>query len=431
MKISREAEALRSGRLDLIKHIHDTCDRIEAYEPEISAFVPGTYNRERILEQARRLLKAYPDPGDRPSMFGLLVGVKDIFRIDGFRTGCGSELPDHLFDGPEADCITRIKKAGSIIAGKTVTAEFAYIEPGPTRNPYNTDHTPGGSSSGSAAGTAKGFFPFALGTQTVGSTIRPAAFCGVIGFKPSYGRISAKGVIPFSPSSDHVGIFCRDISGLSLICTVMFKDWEQNARTGSHKRIGIPADPYLFQASDSELSIFREQVHILKTSGLNVREYSFLEDIKGINELHYDLIAAEMAREHAEWFSGYRDLYRSKTVDIIEKGMKISDSRLKDMISLKAGMRDKMIRKTASLGVDFWISPSATDRAPKGLGSTGSALMNLPWTFTGMPAVSLPVAFDHDGLPHGIQVAGGINKDEELISFAGFLSDRIISNIPV
>ena len=168
---------LRSGDTELRECISEICNKIEAEEPIIQALVPRSYTRERVCGDALRLLEQYPDPSSRPALFGVPIGVKDIFRVSGFPTKCGAKLPADLFDGPEATCVTLLRKAGAIIVGKTVAVEFAWLEPGPTRNPHNVEHTPGGSSSGSAAGVACGFFQFALGTQTVGSTIRPAASC--------------------------------------------------------------------------------------------------------------------------------------------------------------------------------------------------------------------------------------------------------------
>ena len=167
------AASLRSGETDLLSYIHTICDRIDAEEPLIQAFVPEPARRQRLTDAAKELLSRFPDPADRPPLFGQLVGVKDIFRVDGFATQAGSQLPATLFAGAEAAVVTRLKESGALIAGKTVTTEFAYFQPGPTRNPRNPAHTPGGSSSGSAAGVAAGFFPLALGTQTIGSIIRP------------------------------------------------------------------------------------------------------------------------------------------------------------------------------------------------------------------------------------------------------------------
>ncbi len=203
--------ALRSGELDLQRYIDETCDRIDALEPQLQALLPEPDRRQRLHNEATALQQQWPEPGNRPPLYGVLTGIKDVFRVDGFPTHAGSQLPPELFTGPEATCVTRLRNAGVLILGKTVTTEFAWAEPGPTRNPHHLEHTPGGSSSGSAAAVAAGFCSLALGTQTIGSTIRPASFCGIVGFKPSYGRIPTDGLILFSKSVDTVGIFTQDV----------------------------------------------------------------------------------------------------------------------------------------------------------------------------------------------------------------------------
>jgi Asp-tRNA(Asn)/Glu-tRNA(Gln) amidotransferase A subunit family amidase len=176
------ATALRSGQLDLLTLIEEVCNRVDAQEPLTHTLVPEPGRRARLLNEATALQKRFPSPESRPPLYGVLLGVKDIFYADGFPTRAGSQLPSEVFTGAEASCVTKVREARALLLGKTVTTEFAYFEPGPTRNPHNLDHTPGGSSSGSAAAVAAGFCPVALGTQTIGSVIRPAAFCGIVGF---------------------------------------------------------------------------------------------------------------------------------------------------------------------------------------------------------------------------------------------------------
>ena len=165
--------------------------------------------------------------------------------MDGFPTKAGSKLPAELFEGVESDVVTRLKRNGALVAGKTVTTEFAYMQPGPTRNPHNPEHTPGGSSSGSAAGVAAGFFPLALGTQTIGSVIRPAAFCGIIGFKPSYDRIDTAGMLFFSKSVDHAGLFSQDVATMRLACSALLGSWDDGAGAPSDSlpALAVPDGP--------------------------------------------------------------------------------------------------------------------------------------------------------------------------------------------
>ena len=199
--LAATAAALRSGSLDLDAHIDAICDQIDAVEPQVQALLPEEGRRARLHRDADALLARHPQPAQRPPLFGALVGVKDIIHVDGYVTRAGAAVPPELFAGEEAAVVGLLRAAGALILGKTVTTEFAYFEPGPTHNPHNLAHTPGGSSSGSAAAVAAGFCELALGTQTIGSVIRPAAFCGIAGYKPTLGRIPTAGLVYFSRTS--------------------------------------------------------------------------------------------------------------------------------------------------------------------------------------------------------------------------------------
>src|SRR5438067_10762135 len=247
--LAATANALRSSQLDLLTYIDEICKRIDAAEPLIHALLPEQNRRQRLLAEAATLQKRFPDPTSRPPLYGILLGVKDMFRVDGFPTQAGSQLPAELFAGPEAACVTLLRNAGALILGKTISAEFAWIEPGPTRNPHNLDHSPGGSSSGSAAAVAAGYCPLALGTQTVGSTIRPAAFCGVAGYVASWGRVPLDGILPFSPSLDQLGLFTPTAGDLALPASIVCSGWRSATAPAELPLVGVPEGPYLDQAS--------------------------------------------------------------------------------------------------------------------------------------------------------------------------------------
>ncbi|MBW2030009.1 MAG: amidase [Deltaproteobacteria bacterium] len=408
---------LRSGEIDLSQHMKEICGRIEAFDPKLRALVPDTFDRDRILKEASLLKERYPAPDSRPPLFGLSLGVKDIFRVWGLPTRCGSRLPPELFQGVEATCVSKLKSAGAIVIGKTVTTEFAYFEPGPTRNPHNPDHTPGGSSSGSAAGVAVDFFLLALGTQTVGSVIRPASFCGVVGFKPSFGRISPAGVIPFSRSADHVGIFSKDLSGIELFMSILSEDWHSIDEEKCKRKpvLAVPEGPYLDQATIQGRQCFEERLQKLLRAGVRILRVRALEDIEVINENHNRLIAGEMARVHSAWFERYAHLYRPRTVQLIEKGMAVNDGELKRLAESRMRFRHHIEGIMGSEGFDYWICPSATDHAPRGLETTGDPAMNLPWTHAGLPVLSIPSGMDEAGLPQGVQMIGRFGRDEGLL----------------
>jgi Asp-tRNA(Asn)/Glu-tRNA(Gln) amidotransferase A subunit family amidase len=352
-------------------------------------------------------------------MFGIPVGIKDIFRVDGFPTRAGSQLPVELFSGPESACVRTLRSVGALILGKTVTTEFAYFEPGPTRNPRNIAYSPGGSSSGSAAAVAAGFCPLAIGTQTIGSTIRPAAFCGVVGFKSSYGRIPMTGGILCSETFDHVGIFTSDVAGMQLATSQICQNWGkvEIQISGDLPTLGVPDGPYLKQASAEGLAAFEHQLSLLKKAGYTVRRVKALEEIDSINRRHSRLVFAEMADVHSEWFTRYESLYRPRTASAIREGQEVNAEELSVLRDSSTRVRTELETLMAQAGIDIWVCPSAPGPAPEGITSTGSPLMNLPWTHAGMPAISLPAGYAANGLPLGLQCVGAFMADESLLEW--------------
>ena len=422
--LAKTAATLRYGQLDLLNYINEICDRIEAVDPIIQAFLPEPNRRARLLAEAAALQSRFPDPVDRPHLYGVLVGVKDVFNVDGFPTQVGSQLPVELFVGQEATCVALLRRAGALIAGKTISTEFAYFEPGPTRNPHNPNHTPGGSSSGSAAAVAAGFCPLALGTQTIGSTIRPAAFCGIIGFKPTYGRIATPGLIFCSVSLDTVGFFTQDIAGVVLVASLLCQDW-QNSKLERMPVLGVPDGPYLAQATPQALTAFEGQLAQLQKAGYTVNRVPALTDIEAINRRHTRLVLAEMAQVHREWFARYEPLYRPRTAAAILKGQEVNVEELSELRASPAQLRAELETLMTQAGIDVWICPSATGTAPKGIIGTGSPLMNLPWTHAGMPAVSLPAGYASNDLPLGLQCVGAFMADEKLLRWAARLAEIV------
>lgn len=422
--LAETARSLRENELDLVDYINALCDHISEVEPFIHALVPEAERRERLVREAQTLQKKYPDPEKRPLLFGVPVGVKDIFNVDGFATRAGSQFPAELFEGKEASCVTMLRQAGALILGKTVTATFAHFAPGPTRNPHNTEHTPGGSSSGSAAGVAAGFFPLALGSQTIGSIIRPAAFCGVMGFKPTFGRIPLDGVLASAPSVDHVGFFTQDMEGMALAAQVLCRAWQTPLPQYLEKKpvLGVPEGPYLEQASQESREDFESQLAMFEEAGYTITRVDALTDIQEINRAHKLIVAFEMARVHATWFKEYAYLYPAVTAQVIHEGQKADYHQVEKARACQETTKEALECLMQEKGIDAWISPAATGPAPHGLGSTGDPIMNLPWTYTGMPTVTLPAGLADNGLPLGLQVASRRGQDEQLLAWAQQLS---------
>lgn len=421
-------DALRKGLVDLSTYIEEACRRLDTLDSEIRAFLPEPERRDRLIREATVLKERFPVPASRPPLYGLLVGVKDIFRVDGFPTRAGSRLPASLFDGPEAGCVTALRSLGALVLGKTVTTEFAYREPGPTRNPRKLAHTPGGSSSGSAAAVAAGLCPLALGTQTIGSVIRPAAFCGVFGFTPSRGRVSTEGVIPFSKTVDVVGFFTRDVAGMRLVASLLCRDWRPDPSEGQAGKLsvlGVPEGAYLEQASREALDALERFLKTVEEAGYPLRRVSVFDNIAEIAARHEKTIAMEMAGTHDSWFKEYESLYRPQTAAMIRRGQKVQADELVEARASCEQLRAHLRKLMVEQGFNLWVSPAAPGPAPEGLESTGSAAMNLPWTHAGLPVISIPAGQSSNGLPLGVQLVGAFMEDEYLLSAAEKLVESL------
>src|SRR5258708_16108203 len=426
--LAATAKALRTNELDLLAYINDICARIDAAEPHIQALLPQPQRRERLLAQAEALQAHFPDPASRPPLYGIPVGVKDLFNVDGFPTQAGSQLRASLFDGPEAVCVRALRQAGALIVGKTVSTEFAYFEPGPTRNPHNLAQTPGGSSSGSAAAVAAGLCPLALGTQTIGSTIRAAAFCGIVGFKPSYDRIPTAGLIKCAESLDTACFFTQDVAGVDLAASLLCDNWRRVEP--AHKPVlGVPEGAYLAQASAEGLAAFERQLRSLAAAGYSVMRVAALEQIEAINRRHLTIVCAEMAQVHASWFAQYESLYRPRTAAAIREGQSVDAENLTrapaGRIQLRAALEALMDR----YGIDVWVAPAAPGSAPEGIHTTGNAVINLPGTHADMPVLSLPAGRAENGLPLGLQCVGAFMADEQLVAWAADLAE-VLASLP-
>ncbi|MFQ5349528.1 MAG: amidase, partial [Thermoanaerobaculia bacterium] len=395
-------------------------------EPELLAFMPEPSRFERLQSEARQLGFDQLDPDRRPALFGLLFGVKDVFRADGFETSGGSRLPPAELAGPEAEVVRRLKQLGALVAGKTVSTEFAYFAPGPTHNPHAHGHTPGGSSSGSAAAVGAGLCPLALGTQTIGSISRPAAFCGVVGYKPTYGTVSARGLIPLSPSLDHVGWFTPDVALSAAVATAVRRPLGP-APVGERRRpvLAVPVGPFLDRASATGRRHLDEIRQLLAGRGYEVLELEALTDIDAIEERHRMIVAAEAAAVHEEWYARHGELYEHRTRELIERGREVSAGDLGGALIGRARLRRELTTLMDSDRVDLWLSPAARGPAPAGLDSTGDPIMNLPWTHAGLPTLALPAGRDDDGLPLGIQLAARWDRDEMLFAWGRGIEEAL------
>lgn len=417
------AAALGAWKLPLPVYIADLEAEFNERNPRIHAFLKEGQRKidrfQRLRRAAIDLIKRFPDDSKPPPLYGVPVAVKDVFHVQGLPTRAGSSLSPKKLRGREGPVIRRLRDAGALFFGKTHCTEFAYFVPGPTRNPLNTEHTPGGSSSGSAAAVATGLTPLALGTQTIGSICRPAAFCGVIGFKPSYDRVSREGVFPLAPSYDHVGWFTSDVIGARVAASVIVPGWrEVPERQVPELRLAIPDGPLLDRAEPAGREHFEEVVQKLREAGVTVEPVPALEDLDEIEARHGDLLAAEAAEVHEDLYARHPKVYSTETAALIEKGRRIRPERVEEARDAREPLRKDLEARLDDGGFDAWICPSAPGPAPEGLESTGDPVMNRPWTQAGLPAISLPSGYDDWGLPLGLQVIGRFGRDEELLAAA-------------
>ncbi len=415
--LSKIIDEMQKGDISSENLIDSLCDKLDKWNDKIKAFLPEKNRRKRLHQDLKELYLKFPNPQERPILFGIPIGVKDIFLVDGFETKGGSNLPPKIFKGKESEVVSILKENGCLILGKTVTTEFAYFHPGATCNPHNFEFTPGGSSSGSAAAITAGFCPLTLGTQTIGSISRPASFCGNIGFKPSFDRISVNGVIPFSKSADHVGFFTQDLKGSKIIASILCKKWNfPKVKVARKPVLGIPTGKYLEQASQKVIAKFEEVISDLKQKGFIIKDIPVFDNIEEINNQHRLMNAAEFAEVHKNWVLEYKNKYHQASLELIDKGKSVSMKTLLSAIGGRRKICAELEKLQIENDIDLWISPSAPTTALRGLNSTGNPIMNLPWTYAGVPTLSIPFG-KIESLPFGIQFSGKFNKDEKLFEF--------------
>ena len=405
--------ALRQGKLPLQDYLIQTLADIEKNEPVLCALEPEENRKERLLKQAEELLSRFPQPELRPPLFGVLIGVKDLFNVDGLPTRAGSKLPPEVFSGKEAEIVTRLKNLGALILGKTACTEFAYFQPAKTKNPCNPNHTPGGSSSGSAAAVSAGYCLLALGTQTIGSIIRPASYCGVTGLKPSYGLFSLQGVFPFSQTVDHLGFITKQVADLAFLLPLLHLS--VSAKITDRPVLGAVNGSYLQQADSSVQENYCSALDKLQKKGYKIVTCDPFGDINSINASHNALIAAEFSLNHKSLYERYQELYSDSSKELYARGLQISSAELENLRQQTIILREKIINLMQEQNIDLWITPSTTTTAPAGLKSTGSPLMSLPWTNCGLPALTIPNGLDANGLPFGLQFVASYNEDLPLV----------------
>jgi Asp-tRNA(Asn)/Glu-tRNA(Gln) amidotransferase A subunit family amidase len=404
--------------------------RSRALEPRLRVWV--TLDEDAALDAARRSQEALERSGPMGPLHGVPFAVKDIFYTEGVRTTAGSPIYAEFVPAHDSTAVARLKAQGAVMMGKTVTTEFAAYDPPPTRNPWDPAHTPGGSSSGSAAGVAARMFPAALGSQTGGSVLRPAAYNGVIGFKPTFGRISRYGVFPVSHSLDTMGFFVRSVEDAALLLGPMAgrdpSDPSSSARPApdyrgalahaAPPRIGLLRQ-FFVERSDAEvLGNMRRTEQLLAAAGADVVEVEATVDFDGLLAAHRVVMSVEMAAVQGPDFSERPDDYAPKIRGDIEAGRLMSAVGYVQAQDERRGFRAHM--DGALRGLDVLLVPSTPTAAPADLTTTGDPAFQSPWTSCGFPTISLPSGLTESGMPLGVQLVAGAFEEEALLAAASW-----------
>jgi amidase len=376
---------------------------------------------EQALAQARAA-----DRAGRPGLLaGLPVGVKDIIDTADMPTGHGS--PIYRGNRPFADaaCVALLRMAGAVILGKTVTTEFANRFPGATVNPHNPAHTPGGSSSGSAAAVADFQVPVGLGTQTGGSVIRPAAFCGVVGYKPSFGEFSRAGIKLQCHNLDTLGVLSRTVEDLALLRAALTASPHRKIdRSAGAPRIGVCRTPAWDAAEPATQALIERSAARLAAAGARISEVSFAPEFADILDHHRRVFNFEAARNYAYEYEEHHDLVSQVLRDtVLTPGRDLPLEAYVEAIETAEAFRRHLDDIFA--GVDVLLTPSAAGEAPAGLGSTGDPSFNSIWTLAWTPCVTLPAGAGPQGLPLGIQLIGPRFRDEALLDAASWVEPRL------
>ena len=374
-----------------------------------------------LVDWDRAAAKSRAEQAGNGPLAGWSVAVKDIIDLAGMPTRCNADFISARPAAMNAKVVDMLLAQGAYIASKAVTTTFAYFDPGPTRNPWHLEHTPGGSSSGSAAAVACGMVRLALGTQTVGSINRPAAFCGIVGYKPTYDCLPIEGVFPFSPTVDTVGYFTANAADAQhAFAATSGKPKRTMPRALRiavvHNMLCEPAEPDMVNA-------LRSAAERLSAAGHETCNVSLPDIVSDAYENHRTLVAAEAAQSHRGLFSQYGEQYPSRMRQLIEHGRTVSPQQLQVIESHRNQTKAELDQ-----WLDQWdavISPSAPGAAPRGINATGDPRMNLIWTYTGLPTLTLPAALDGASLPLGIQLTGARKQDSALLA-AGVTVERAV-----
>lgn len=394
-------------------------ERIEAREQEIHAW--AWIDPDQVLAQARKL----DADGTRGPLHGVPIGVKDIIATADQPTEYGSPIYAGYRPPWDAACVAAARAAGAIVMGKTATTEFAGSKPGKTANPCNIAHTPGGSSSGSAAAVADGMVPLAIGSQTGGSVIRPASYCGIVGYKPSFGLLNRHGVKPLADSLDTLGVFANNIRDAALLVgTISRRDDLAHPGNGCAPRIGIWRAANWSQAASESVLAVESAAQLFSAAGASVVDVQVRGELEVMNNLHRTIDLFESSQALSFEMFAHRDRLSEQMVARIEEGNRIKAADYERALQRTDGCLHEL--HDIFRAYDVLVAPSAVGEAPLGLGSTGDGVFNRAWTLMHLPCISLPGFRGPKRLPIGVQLVGAPRGDRTLLAI-GLWAEAIIA----
>jgi Asp-tRNA(Asn)/Glu-tRNA(Gln) amidotransferase A subunit family amidase len=413
------ARKLAAGEITAVSLLRDCLERIAEREPTVHAWT--FVDTDRAMQRARVLDSQAP----AGLLHGLPIAVKDLFDTFDMPTCYGSPIYANHRPAADAACVALARAAGAIVVGKTVTTEFATFHPGPTCNPHNPMHTPGGSSSGSAAAVADWMVPLAFGSQTAGSIVRPAAYCGVIGYKPTYGTINRIGAKMISDTLDTVGALARNVPDAALLVAALSDRRELliERPQASAPRVGLCRTYEWGRALPETIATFENAARSLTLAGGSVRDIALPAQFAGLVDAQTAIMVREVAKSLShEWFM-HRDLLSPEMVAMIETGLAVTSERYDAARKLARASRAAL--PDVFDDIDVLLAPSAVGEAPAGIQATGDPLFNRMWTLLRTPCVHLPSGAGPHGLPVGITIAGPIGADRMTLLAADWIHARI------
>jgi aspartyl-tRNA(Asn)/glutamyl-tRNA(Gln) amidotransferase subunit A len=409
--ISKAVDAIRRGELFPLDLVDYCLIRIEQLEPRVRAWV--SVDAEGARREAARLGTLARAGSVVGPLHGIPIGIKDIIDVAGWPTRAGSPLRFDHIAAKDAEIVERLRRAGAIILGKTVTTEFASFDPPPTRNPWNLEHTPGGSSSGSAAAVALEMCCAAIGSQTGGSIVRPASYCGVAGLKPTLYSVSLEGVVPLSPNLDHGGPLARSVADLGVLYQVLQRVDSAPANSWTPKLSWSKG--FFWDRADKEVRQVTEQAVRLLGDMVENRDWQEMPaSFSEVHACHRCLMAVDAAEYHRATFAAQRNEYGRHIAGLIEEGLHASAVDYAHALRLQKQFSTEFQN---ALGTTILVTPSTPTPAP-GLETTGDPAFNSPWSFAGVPTVTIPCGLASNGLPCGLQLIAAKLDEGSLLAAA-------------